>query len=181
MPNMTRRWSKFAVAATVAALALPVSIPLSLALAQTQAPPPSQTDWRSPEVRARLFDGRMAMIKESLKLSEPQLALWGPVEAQLRTSFEARQKAREERHARRRGGGERTASALPDRLDRASQRATERAERLKGLAETFRPFYASLSDDQRAVAGMVLRPALSDRGPGPRRWHLRRAARPQEL
>ncbi len=170
---MKRRWSSLAVAA----LAVPVAIPVAVALAQTQAPPPSppsRVEGRSPEVQARLFDGRMAMIKESLKLDERQLQLWAPVETELRASFEARLKARADREARRQSG-ERTPPALPDRLDRASQRAAERAGRLKALAEVFRPFYATLSDEQKAVAGAVLRPAW-DRGFGGRRWHMRRAA-----
>jgi hypothetical protein len=133
---------------------------------------------RSPEVRARLFDGRMAMIKESLKLDARQLSLWAPVEHQLRASFEARQKARAERWARRQSG-DRAPPALPDRLDRASQRAAERAEQLKSLAEALRPFYAALSDEQKAVAGVVMR--WQDRGFGGKRWHLRRASAPQEL
>jgi hypothetical protein len=177
---MKRRWSRFAVAA----LALPVAIPATtLALAQTQAQPPSpplRMERRSPEVRARLFDGRMAMIKESLKLDSQQLRLWAPVEAELRLSFEAGQKARAERQARRQSG-DRTPSALPDRLDRASHRAAERAERLKALAGAFRPFYAALSDEQKVVAAAVLRPAWHDRGFGGRRWHMRRASSPQEL
>src|SRR5262245_4203759 len=147
--HMKNRWSRLAVAA----LALPVAIPVGAALAQTQAPPSPapRAEGRSPEVRARLFEGRMAMIKESLKLNQQQLGLWGPVEAQLRTSFEARQKARDERHARGQSG-ERAAPTLPDRLERASQRAAERAERLKALAQVFRPFYGSLTEEQKAVA-----------------------------
>jgi LTXXQ motif family protein len=176
---MKARWSRCAVAA----LALSVAIPVAVSLAQTQAPPPSpptRLEGRSPEVRARLFDGRMAMVKESLKLDARQLGLWAPVEDQLRASFEARQQARADRQARRQSG-DRTPQALPDRLDRASQRAAERAERLKSLAAALRPFYAALSDEQKAVAGVVLRPAWRDRGFGGKRRHLRRASATQEL
>ena len=176
---MKRRWSRLAVAA----MALPVAIPLTAALAQTQAPPPSASprfEGRSPEMRARLFDGRMAMARESLKLTEQQLALWMPIEAQLRATFAARQKAHVDREARLQSG-DRAPQAPPDRLDRASQRASERAERLKALAQAFRPFYASLSDEQKAVAGVVLRPALREReqGHGGRHWHMRRAEAPE--
>jgi hypothetical protein len=178
---MKRRWSRLAVAA----LALPVTIPLTAALAQTQAPPPStparyegRSEGRSPEMRARLFDGRMAMARESLKLTEHQLTLWTPIEAQLRATFVARQKARADREARLQSG-DRAPLAPPDRLDRASQRASERAERLKALAQAFRPFYASLSDEQKAVASVVLRPALGERGHGGRHWHMRRAEAPE--
>jgi hypothetical protein len=32
----------------------------------------------------------------------------------------------------------------------------KRAEQMKAFAEAFKPFYASLSDEQKAVAGVVL-------------------------
>jgi len=161
-------------AGAAAAMLLLAAIPTGVVFAQTQIQPQGP----SPEVRARLHDGRMAMIKESLKLSEGQLKLWGPVEAQLRTSFGARQKMRSERRERLRERSERPFPAdrrdrlsLADRLDRKSQRMTERAERAKALADAFRPFYASLSDEQKAVAAVVLRPV---RGEG-RRTFMRRA------
>jgi hypothetical protein len=56
--------------------------------------------------------------------------------------------------------------ALPDRLDRASQRLAKRAEQMKAFAEAFRPFYASLSDDQKALAGVVLHQGHGRRGRG---------------
>lgn len=166
---MTGRWSRFAVAATMLSVALPGAV----ALAETQAQ--DRPEIRSPELRARLHDGRLAMIKESLKLNESQLKLWEPVEAQLRASFEARQKARAEwRAARDREPGARP--SLADRLDRMSQRLTERADRAKALASAFRPFYASLSDDQKTVAGVVLRQLRGGHGgPGWRHGFMRRA------
>jgi hypothetical protein len=162
---------------------LSLTMPGAVALAETQAQAQGQVrpEVRSPELRARLHDGRLAMIRESLKLSDAQQKLWAPVEAQLRTSFEARQKLRAEwREARERGPAERP--SLADRLDRMSQRMTERAERAKALAEAFRPFYASLSDDQKAVAHVVMRQALGGRsGRGGHHHHgfMRRAATDQ--
>jgi hypothetical protein len=133
----------------------------------------------SPEVRARLFDGRMAMIREALRLNEAQLELWTPVEAQLRASFAARQKVRAERREKLRV--ERPFSAdradrpsLADRLDRRSRRLAERADRAKALAEAFRPFYTSLSDEQKTVAALVLRRGQPGAG---RRSFMRRAFR----
>ena len=38
----------------------------------------------SPEARSRLLDGRMVMIKETLKLNDTQLRLWAPVEQHIR-------------------------------------------------------------------------------------------------
>jgi hypothetical protein len=166
--DMKSRWSRVAVAAAM----LPAAIPISMALAQTQGP--AQQAGRSPEVQARLQDGRIAMIKEALRLDATQLKLWAPVEAQLRASFDARQQARAERaeHRATRVNAERP--ALPDRLERMSKRLTERAERAKALAEAMRPFYAALTDEQKVVANVVMRQAL--RGPGGRRGFMRHAS-----
>ena len=93
------------------------------------------------------------MIKGALKLNDAQLKLWAPVEEQMRSSFTARQQARTERRERRQQGAKAERPSLPDRLDRASKRMADRAERMKSYAEAIRPFYASLTDDQKAVAG----------------------------
>jgi hypothetical protein len=152
---------------------LSITIPGAVALAETQAQ--GRPEALSSELRARLHDGRLAMIKESLKLNDGQLKLWEPVESQLRASFEARQK----QHAERRAARERDGAArvsLADRLDRRSQRLAERAERTKALAGAFRPFYASLSDEQKAVAAVVMRHALGGHeGHWGHRWHRHHA------
>jgi hypothetical protein len=164
-----------------AAAILMLAVPATLGIAQTQTQPPSGRPGGPPaEVRARLHDGRIAMIKEALRLDEAQLRLWAPVETQMRATFAARQKARAERRERweRRDAGPGRPS-MADRLDRRSQRLTERAERTKALADAFRPFYASLKDEQKAVAARVLRPVVG----GPwreRRWAARRAFRADE-
>jgi len=165
-----------------AAILMLAAVPATLGIAQTQTQPPAAGRPGGPpaEVRARLHDGRIAMIKEALRLDETQLKLWAPVEAQLRAAFAARQKARAERRERgERRDADSGRPSVADRLDRRSQRLTERAERTKALADAFRPFYASLSDEQKAVAGVVLRPVAG----GPRRerrWAARRAFRADE-
>ncbi len=173
---MNARLARFAVPAMLA-----LAIPAAAAFAQAQDQQPRRPAGPSPETLARLQDGRIAMIKETLRLNEAQLKLWAPVEAQMRASFAARQKAREERRqARQQGAG---APSLPDRLDRASQRMAERAEQMKAFSEVFRPFYASLSDDQKAVAGVVLRQSFGGgrgfHGHG-RRWAMEGAPRPEQ-
>jgi len=152
------RFAKFAIPAVLVA-----SLPVAAVLAQTQPQPTPQPRGSSSEVRASLLDGRVAMIKASLKLTPEQLGLWEPVEARMRADFTARRQMREEwrkLRAERRSMSreERRAArkALPDRIDRSSQRLAERAERLKAYAEVLRPFYAALSDDQKAVANIVL-------------------------
>ncbi|MBX9589296.1 MAG: Spy/CpxP family protein refolding chaperone [Hyphomonadaceae bacterium] len=146
---------KFVVPAVLAA-----GIPAAAVLAQTQGQgqPPASADGPSAETLARLQDGRIAMIKAALKLSDAQLKLWMPVEEHMRASFAARQQARAERRERRQQGAAEQSASLPDRLDRASERMTKRAERMKAYAEAIKPLYASLTDDQKAVASVVLRP-----------------------
>jgi LTXXQ motif family protein len=172
---MKSRLARFVVPAVLAA-----AIPAAAVFAQTQGQAPGRAAGPSPDALARLQDGRMAMIRESLKLNEAQLKLWAPVEAQMRASFDTRQKARAERRERRQQGAKAEGPSLPDRLDRASQRMAERAERMKSLAEAMRPFYASLTDDQKAVAGVVLRQGKGFRGRHGHRWTMHRETRGEQ-
>ena len=174
---MKTRLSKFIVPAVLA-----ITIPAAAVLAQTQGQgqPPARAAGPSADALARLQDGRMGMIKESLKLNEAQLKLWAPVEAQMRASFVARQQARSERRERRQQGAAATRPSLPDRLDRASQRMAERADRMKAYAEVIRPFYASLTDDQKAVAGVVLRQGAGFGGRHGHRWTMHRGPRAEQ-
>lgn len=171
---MKIRLSRYVVPAVLAA-----TIPAAAVFAQGQNQPPARSAGPSAETLTRLQDGRIAMIKGALKLNDTQLRLWAPVEEQMRSSFTARQQARSERRERRLQGVKAERPSLPDRLDRVSKRMADRAERMKAYAEAIRPFYASLTDDQKAVAGVVLR-----QGAGPSRhgarWamhHDRRADR----
>jgi hypothetical protein len=118
------------------------------------------------------------MMRESLKLNDSQLKLWAPVEQQLRARYAARLQARQdfekrmEQQSQQQGATDRP--SLADRLDRASKRMTERAQRMQVFTEAFKPFYASLNDEQKAVAGIVLRDSRGGmRGPG-RRWAMER-------
>ena len=112
------------------------------------------------------------MIKETLKLNDAQRKLWEPVEAQLRAGAAERQKLREERREARQQNT--TQSSLPERLDRASERMAKRAAQMKAFAEVFKPFYESLDEEQKAVAGIVLRQARAGhRGYG-HRWAMQR-------
>jgi hypothetical protein len=160
------------VAAVVTAAA-----PAAIAIAQSPAPEAGRPRV-SPEVRARLLEGRIAMAKTALNLTNDQLGLWAPVERHLRTVAADREKRWQERRQlrekQRQSGEARQRPSLADRLDRASERMAQRAQRMKAFAEVFKPFYASLNDQQKAVANMVLRRAA---GAGFRwrheRWALR--------
>ena len=130
---MQARIPRFVVPVLLAA-SLPATAALAQAPPQPQAQPQAKAQEQpraerrprlSPEARARLLDGRMAMIKETLKLNEAQLRLWGPVEQRIREDHAAREQRRAERRQRREQGA--AAPSLPDRLERASQRMTQRA------------------------------------------------------
>jgi hypothetical protein len=185
---MKARIPRYLVPALLAA-----TIPATVVLAQ--APPPQQPEPQqkrerpdrprlSPDARKRLQEGRqegrITEMKQALKLNDAQLKLWAPVEQQIRASFAARQQAHqdfEQRIEQRRQQGA-TAPPLPDMLDRASKRMTERAQRMQAFTGAFKPFYETLSEEQKAVAGIVLRDMRGGmRGPG-RRWamdhHMRR-------
>ena len=73
------------------------------------------------------------MAKTALKLNNEQLALWAPVETHLRTAAADREKRWQERRQLReklqQSGAARERPSLADRLDRASERAAQRAAR----------------------------------------------------
>jgi hypothetical protein len=153
------------------ALAAVIAVPVTVAVAK----PGDHRGWQamSPETRTRLDDGKIAMAKAALKLTSEQETLWAPVETEARAFMKHRQekmaerrKMREERRAARRdGAGEAGAAKRPDmaeRLEKMSQNMSERAERMKAFAGAFKPFYASLSDEQKDV----LRPLIRDLAPG---------------
>jgi len=174
-------------------------IPAGVVLAQQAQPQPSEPaqkrEWPerprlSPDAMKRLqegrLEGRIAEIKEALKLNDAQLKLWAPVEQQLRASFAARQQARQQfrdrMEQRRQQGSAAQDLALPDRLDRIAKRMSERAQRMQAFTEAFKPFYTALSDEQKAVAGVVLRDLrgpMHGYGHGSwRRWAMERGSHP---
>jgi hypothetical protein len=164
---------------------LAATIPATMVFAQAPSPQPPEPQRKrerpdrprlSPGTLNRLQDGRLAMMRESLKRNDSQLKLWAPVEQQLRARFAARRQARqdmEQRMEQRRQQGAAERPSLADRFDRASKRMTDRAQRMQAFNEAFKPFYASLSDEQKAVAGVVLRERGGMGGPG-RRWAMER-------
>jgi hypothetical protein len=164
----------------VAAALITAAVPTAIVFAQAPGPGPQRQARLSPDARARLLDGRMAMAKTALNLSNDQLKLWAPVEQHLRATAAERDKRRAERRQQfeqmRQSGAERQRPALTDRLDRASERMAQRAERMKAFSAVFKPFYASLNDEQKAVAGVVLREM---RGGGRGGWHGPRWAQRQ--
>ena len=120
--------------------------------AQSRPERQAQRSTMSPQARARLQEGRFAMIRETLKLNDAQRKLWEPVEAELRAAAAERQQRREERQQARQQM--RAQPSLPERLERASERMAKRAARMKAFADVFKPFYASLDEEQKALAAI---------------------------
>lgn len=159
---------------------LAATIPATTVLAQAPSQSqPEQTRERqdhrlSSDARKRLHEGRqegrIAEMKEALRLNETQLKLWAPVEQEIRASFAARQERRHEGEQREQSAA---APSLSDRFDRASERMTQRAQRMQAFAAAFKPFYEALSDEQKAVADIVLKDM---RGHGPR-WAMEHMGR----
>ena len=143
------------------------------AVAQT---PPFRRAPPSPETIQRLQDGRIAMAVTALKMNEAQLKLWAPVEAQIRANQAARTKMMQAAIEARKANTPRP--ELTDRLDRMSTMLGERADRLKAFVAVFKPFHASLTEEQKSVIG----PVLAELGGGKRghrgRWAMGPDARP---
>ena len=146
------------------AVAAAAAVPATVAIAKTV----EHAGWHqmTPETRARLDEGRLAMAKAALKLSADQEKLWVPIETQVRAGFKDRDAKRAE-HEKMRAERETEGSAakrpdMAEQLSKMSQNASERADRMKALSGAFTPFYASLSDEQKDV----LRPLVRDLMPG---------------
>jgi LTXXQ motif family protein len=151
---------KLKLPAMLAAALMTAAVPAAIAIAQTPSPG-TERPRLSAEARARLLDARIAMAKTALNLTNDQLKLWEPVEKHLRTTAaereQRRQARRQLREKLRESDAARQRPSLADRLDRASERMAQRAQRMKAFAEVFKPFYAALGDEQKAVAVVVLR------------------------
>lgn len=120
----------------------------------------------SPEIMARMLDGKLAGAKAALKLTPDQDKLWPGVEQAVRAAAGKMQTARTEMRGRfeemrKTGKG----PDLLDTLDRGAKRTAEMSDELKKLTEAIRPLYVTLSDDQKQVLALSLRPMRMGHGP----------------
>lgn len=152
-----------------------VAASATLVAAQTATPAPApgakqdmpRGSRPSIETMQRLQDGRIAMAKAALKLTDGQAKLWSPVEDNIRANFAERIKARQDRA----GAADKSTAdkagakaGLPDRMERGSAQMAQRAERAKAFAAVFRPFYESLTEEQKAVAKPLMAELSGGRG-----------------
>ena len=110
-----------------------------------------------------LVDARIAAVQAGLKLDPEQQKLWPPVEQALRAFAAERMSRRQERHE----GRVAPPTDFMERLDRRSERLSRAAESQRALTSAMRPFWASLSERQKRLLPILIRPAA---GMG-RRFH----------
>ncbi len=149
-----------AVAALIAASGI-AHAQMAQAPQQPHQPPQAQRQPLSADAMGRMQDGRIAMIKGALKMSDAQLKLWAPVEAQMRARHEAHAKAQQDRAASQPSG---TRPSMTERMERRAAMQAQRAEQDKTYTDVLKPFLAALSDDQKVVAERL----LGDKGHGHR-------------
>lgn len=139
-----------------------VLLTAATAFAQAPSAPPQRPDTGmnrpdrqppSPETMQRLLDGRIAMIRTSLKLTDAQAKLFQPVEAELRKRQQTRLTRMQERQAQRATG---TPPSATDRLERRTAMQAERAATEKAFLDVLTPFLAGLTEEQKPIAERLL-------------------------
>jgi zinc resistance-associated protein len=97
----------------------------------------------SPEDRAAFFDARIAAIHAGLRLTPDQEKLWPALESAARDAMKSMV---DERQKFRAAG---PATNPIDRLQRRAELLTLRGQSLQKIADAARPFYTSLTDEQK--------------------------------
>jgi hypothetical protein len=139
-----------------------------------------RTEWRerrAERMQARLNE-RLAKLRTDMNLKPEQVPLFEAVENAVKKNAEQRRERwtamRERRETYRHAD-------IMEKLDMTANRQAERAARSKELADTVRPLWATLSDEQKTVARRAVREAIADgRGRMERmreRWNDRRGGR----
>jgi hypothetical protein len=115
------------------------------------------------DYRAAMLDARLAGLRAGLRLNADQEKLWGPFEAAVR-NFAAMRTARMQKMlegaARMESDEEGSDMGGPplsplDRLDMMATRMVDVGQALKGVADTAKPLYASLDDEQKRMFGVL--------------------------
>jgi hypothetical protein len=141
------------------------------AVAQNASPPPPEMhgmqQWAADH--EAMLDAKLAGLKAGLKLTPDQEKLWGPFEAAARAAADMRMAHMEEMMARmhemrhggdmdtEREGGDGEGMSPVDRLDRLANRLSEAGAALTKLADSAKPLYNSLDDQQKRVFGFLSR------------------------
>jgi zinc resistance-associated protein len=97
----------------------------------------------SPEDRAAFFDARLAAIHAGLRLTPDQEKLWPALEGAARDAMKTMMDERQKLRAAAPAGNP------IDRLQRRAELLTLRGQSMQKIADAARPFYASLTDEQK--------------------------------
>lgn len=140
----------------------------------------SSRERRVERMTARLNE-RLVKLRTDLKLRPEQVPLFDNVEALIKRNAEQR---REQWAALREQRENFRHADIMERLDTTANRLSQRATRSKELADTVRPLWTTLSDEQKTVARRAVREAMGD---GHRhmaqmreRWEERRGGRDRD-
>jgi len=109
-----------------------------------------------------LLDAKLAGLKAGLKLTPDQEQLWGPFEAAVRDAAKMRMEHMRAMMDRMRGAmGEGAERPSPvDHIEAMAAHMSEAASALTKIADTAKPFYASLDDSQKRIFGWLGRELL---------------------
>ncbi len=145
------------------ALAQPQPIPPAGGAQQTQEQTRDQRreefrQRRAERVKARI-DERLTKLRADLKLKPEQTAAFDKVEALIRQRSEQRgarvAAMREQRESLRHAD-------MMERLDAMAKWQGERAAQAKELADTVRPLWSTLADEQKTVLRRAVREAMAE-------------------
>ena len=151
--------------ASLTTFAASVFVIAVVAGAAAQADNPPHMHWMQQWVadHEALLDAKLAGLEAGLKLNPDQEKLWGPFEGAVRDAAHMRMEHMMGRMEMMRGmahpemGEEEEAGpgSPVDRLEAMAERMSEAAAAIKKIAETAKPLYASLDDNQKRLFGML--------------------------
>jgi zinc resistance-associated protein len=107
-----------------------------------------------------LLDAKLAGLKAGLKLTSDQEKLWGPFEAAVRDAAKMRTQHMRAMMDRMRGMEDAGRRSPVDHIEMMAAHMTEAAAALTKIADTAKPFYASLDESQKRVFGWLGREML---------------------
>jgi LTXXQ motif family protein len=106
-----------------------------------------------------LLDAKLAGLKAGLRLKSDQEQLWGPFEAAVRDAAKMRMEHMRAMMDRMHGMKDGERSPV-DHIEMMAAHMTEAASALTKIADTAKPFYASLDESQKRVFGWLGREML---------------------
>jgi zinc resistance-associated protein len=108
-----------------------------------------------------LLDAKLAGLKAGLKLTPDEEKLWGPFEAAVRDAAKMRMEHMRAMMDRMRGMEDAERRSPVDHIEAMAAHMSEAASALTKIAETAKPFYASLDESQKRVFGWLGRELLA--------------------